>query len=55
MSVPFDATAGAAEKRLELSVVTANVTACVLSDDGPAEMPLAQPAIDWAPESSRTV
>jgi hypothetical protein len=53
-SVPFDATVSAAEKRDALSVETVNVTVCELSDDGPAEMPVAQ-LTACAPESSCTV
>jgi hypothetical protein len=53
-SVPFDATVSAAEKRDALSVETVNVTVCELSDDGPAEIPVAQ-LTACAPESSCTV
>jgi hypothetical protein len=38
-----------------LSVETVNVTVCVLSDEGPAEMAVAQLVTAWAPESSSTV
>ena len=54
MSVPSEATAGWAEKRLALSLLTWKTTVCPASSAGPGLIPVAQPLIVRAPESSST-
>src|SRR5437879_10103292 len=52
VSVPFETTAGLAEKSDGLFVVTVKVTVCPDSSGGPAEMPVAQFGTLCGPASS---